>query len=62
MHVEPQYKSFGELFRENNVFFTPFYQRDYSWEDEQINQFCIDVKYALTKRQKNLPCEHFFGG
>nr|WP_240202914.1 DUF262 domain-containing protein [Salmonella enterica] len=21
----------------------------------------MDVKYALTKRQKNLPCEHFLG-
>lgn len=62
MHVKPEYKSFGELFRENNVFFTPFYQRDYSWEDEQINQFCIDIKYALTKKQHNQPCEHFFGG
>ncbi|WP_145031427.1 DUF262 domain-containing protein [Pantoea ananatis] len=62
MHVRPQYKSFGELFRENNIFFTPFYQRDYSWEDEQINQFCTDIKYALNKKQNDQACDHFFGG
>lgn len=60
MNVTPEYKSFGELFQQNNVFATPKYQRDYSWEDEQIDQFCEDVRNALeTINDKN---EHFFGG
>lgn len=60
MKVTPEYKSFGELFQQNNVFVTPKYQRDYSWEDEQIDQFCEDIRSALeAEDEKN---EHFFGG
>jgi len=54
--------SFGELFKNSNVFYTPTYQRDYSWEDEQIEQFCNDIQDALMKKKLQKSCEHFFGG
>ncbi|MEN4573835.1 DUF262 domain-containing HNH endonuclease family protein [Pantoea agglomerans] len=62
MNVKPEYMSFGELFKNSNVFNTPTYQRDYSWEDEQIEQFCNDIQDALTKKKSGKNCEHFFGG
>lgn len=52
MDVKPEYMTFGELFKNSNVFYTPTYQRDYSWEDEQIEQFCNDIHDALTKRNQ----------
>ena len=58
MKVRPEYKSFGELFSENNVFVTPKYQRDYSWESEQLKQFCDDIKNSLFEPESH----HFFGG
>lgn len=54
MRVQPEYKSFGELFNEDNVFETPKYQRDYSWETEQISQFCKDIDEALYHRKKRI--------
>lgn len=62
MNVKPEYMSFGELFKNSNIFYTPTYQRDYSWEDEQIEQFCNDIQDALMKKKLNKSCEHFFGG
>ncbi|WP_158686330.1 DUF262 domain-containing protein, partial [Cronobacter sakazakii] len=62
MDVKPEYMTFGELFKNSNVFYTPTYQRDYSWEDEQIEQFCNDIHDALTKKKSKKSCEHFFGG
>ena len=62
MKVKPEYKSFGELFKENNVFYTPKYQRDYSWESEQIAQFCSDIENALDEQKDGKVSQHFFGG
>jgi len=62
MQVKPEYKSFGELFTESNVFYTPKYQRDYSWESEQIDQFCGDIKNALLALESDKSPQHFFGG
>lgn len=62
MNVKPEYMSFGELFKNSNIFYTPTYQRDYSWEEEQIEQFCSDILDALTKKKSGKSCEHFFGG
>lgn len=60
MNVKPDYMSFGELFKNNNVFYTPKYQRDYSWEDEQIEQFCNDIKDALDKKNSRKKLRAFF--
>lgn len=62
MKVEPEYKSFGELFNETNVFITPKYQRDYSWGFEQIEQFCGDIDNAIKQKDTGHSPEHFFGG
>jgi len=62
MKIDPRYISFGDLFRSNDVFYTPEYQRDYSWDEEQIEQFCSDIREALLKKHHGEPCEHFFGG
>ncbi|PME55963.1 DUF262 domain-containing protein [Vibrio lentus] len=62
MKVTPEYKSFGELFHESNVFETPMFQRDYSWEGEQIEQFTNDIKEALDKKSEEQDYQHFFGG
>ncbi|MCW8107121.1 DUF262 domain-containing HNH endonuclease family protein [Alteromonas ponticola] len=62
MQVTPEYKSFGELFSEKNIFITPKYQRDYSWEAEQVEQFSDDIKNTLEKFKENQEFQHFFGG
>ncbi|EAT9826243.1 DUF262 domain-containing protein, partial [Salmonella enterica] len=56
MNVKPEYMSFGELFKNSNIFYTPTYQRDYSWEDEQIEQFCNDIQDALVKKKSKKSC------
>lgn len=62
MKVKPEYKSIGELFEEKNVFCTPEFQRDYSWESEQVVQFCKDIKDGLRNRSEDENYQHFFGG
>lgn len=62
MKVEPEYKSIGELFEEKNVFYTPKFQRDYSWESEQVEQFCKDIRDGLRIKSEGNDHQHFFGG
>lgn len=62
MNVKPEYMSFGELFKNSNIFYTPTYQRDYSWEEEQIEQFCSDILDALTKKNQGKVASIFLVG
>jgi hypothetical protein len=40
----------GELLA-SRTFEVPIYQRSYSWTDEQVNEFILDLRAALSRRQ-----------
>ena len=42
--MESGRKSLSELFVGNKYFYIPDYQRNYAWEDKQINDFFDDFK------------------
>ncbi len=42
--IDPSYTTIGMLFEKNFLFEVPKYQRYYSWEDEQVDDFIKDVK------------------
>jgi len=56
--IEPSYTTIGMIFEKNFLFQVPKYQRYYSWEDEQVEDFIKDIQKVYS--QRNL--EHFFGG
>jgi len=47
----------GRLLGEGNRFLVPHHQRDYSWTEDQIEQFLTDITDAHTAKQK----EYFIG-
>lgn len=46
--------SIGDLFNNRNPFIIPKHQRAYSWEEEEVDAFCNDLK--------DIESEYFFGG
>lgn len=40
--IDPSYTTIGMLFEKNFLFEVPKYQRYYSWEDEQVDDFIKD--------------------
>jgi len=58
----PRYLTIGRLFGEQNIFKIPKYQRNYAWEDTQIDDFWQDLLGCYNARTNNTPKEHFFGG
>lgn len=46
--------SIGDLFNNRNPFMIPKHQRAYSWEKDEVEAFCTDIK-EISK-------EYFFGG
>jgi len=58
----PRYLSVGRLFAERNIFIIPKYQRNYAWEESQIDDFWEDIKVCYEARTNNSNKEHFFGG
>ena len=59
--IEPSYTSIGSVFEKNFLFEVPKYQRYYSWEDEQVDDFIKDIKNLYIHRE-DAELEHFFGG
>lgn len=58
MDIKPIYQFVGQLFNEDSFFVIPSYQRSYSWNDEQLDDFISDLKKCLSKSSTN----HFLGG
>lgn len=62
MEVKPQYSPVGEFFKYQPVYRVPAYQRTYSWEQMEIEDFIRDLNVCYDKRKfSNDPIVHFFG-
>lgn len=60
--ITPSYTTIGDIFEKNFLFEVPKYQRYYSWESEQVDDYIKDIAniYANTSPQNHI--DHFFGG
>ena len=59
--ITPSYTTLGMVFEKNFLFEVPKYQRYYSWEDEQVDDYIKDIdNLYLHTPDENM--EHFFGG
>lgn len=61
MKVEPQYNPVGQFFRHQPVYRVPAYQRSYSWEQLEIEDFVRDLETCYNKRKYDKEIVHFFG-
>jgi hypothetical protein len=62
MAIHPDYLTIGSLFSRNHVYCVPRYQRGYSWEDGQIEDFIRDLTACYNARIEGSERHHFFGG
>lgn len=62
MEVRPNYCSLGSAFGESTIFKVPRYQRAYSWDDEQVTEYCSDMMALYQANHEGKPIEHFLGG
>ena len=61
MIVKPQYDPIGKFFEYQPVYKVPTYQRAYSWEQLEIEDFTRDLETCYNKRKFDNPSVHFFG-
>lgn len=61
MKIEPLNKVVGSLFGESSIFVVPKYQRAYSWQLDNVEEFCDDIKYLYDQNKQGLNTEHFLG-
>lgn len=59
--ITPTYTTLGMVFEKNFLFEVPKYQRYYSWEDEQVDDYIKDIKNLYIHAIDD-EAEHFFGG
>jgi hypothetical protein len=59
--IEPVYTPIGRLFTQF-IFQVPRYQRGYTWDDPQIDDFLRDFQRCFDARTAGKPRQHFFGG
>jgi len=60
--IEPIYLSIDKLFHSAFVFRVPKYQRNYAWDEEQINDFLEDLMKCYESAKSGNRRHHFFGG
>jgi len=61
--IKPDYFSIDQLFSNQYVFRIPKFQRNFAWEDPQINDFLSDInKCYLVRTIGGGRRDHFFGG
>lgn len=60
--ITPSYTTIGDIFEKNFLFEVPKYQRYYSWEEEQIDDYIKDIDNIFVNTNDENPIEHFFGG
>jgi hypothetical protein len=61
MEVKPQYSPVGQFFKYQPVYRIPAYQRSYSWEQLEIEDFVRDLETCYNKRKYDVNVVHFFG-
>jgi uncharacterized protein with ParB-like and HNH nuclease domain len=63
MEVKPNYCAMDTVFGESTVFKVPKYQRAYSWQVNNVKQFCDDLFDLYTqKKTEGHVGQHFLGG
>lgn len=63
MDVKPNYCSLEQIFSENTLLMVPKYQRAYSWEKDNVEQFTSDIELLFNNFQNGRVDEnHFLGG
>jgi hypothetical protein len=63
MEIKSDCITVGELFRNRRyTFVVPRFQRGYSWDDEQIGDFCRDIEETFLRDASDPSRQHFFGG
>lgn len=60
--ITPSYTTIGDIFEKNFLFEVPKYQRYYSWEEDQIEDYIKDIDNIFNNTTDDNPIEHFFGG
>ena len=58
--ITPSYTTIGDIFEKNFLFEVPKYQRYYSWESEQVDDFIKDIKNIYLHTTPENIIEHFF--
>lgn len=67
MDVKPKYSNLGSIFPENRIYNVPAFQRSYSWETVNIEQYTSDITEIFnatknaTKKGEEIT-DHFLGG
>ena len=61
MTIRPVYESLGQTFREF-IFAAPRYQRGYTWDEPEVQDFLGDLAKCFQARRAGSPREHFLGG
>ncbi len=56
MQIDAQQKEVRELFSGNSKYQVPMYQRNYAWQNPQVDSFLDDLKYTVDHDD-----DHFFG-
>ena len=62
MTIRPHHLSVGRLFIEHYIFTVPRYQRSYTWDDPEIEDFLRDLQKCYDSRVQGTTRHHFFGG
>lgn len=62
MTIKAAHQSITTLFKENETFKLPKFQREYAWDEEAIGDFVEDIKKCVLARQQGKKRSHFFGG
>jgi uncharacterized protein with ParB-like and HNH nuclease domain len=61
MKIEPLNKVIGSLFGESNIYVVPKYQRAYSWQRDNVEEYCDDLWALYEKTKAGESVEHFLG-
>lgn len=51
----------NSIFSEDMIFRIPYYQRNYSWETDNINQLLLDIKTLADPETRKYKKKHFLG-
>ncbi|GEM_PF-3142710 len=57
--IEPKKLNIGDLFSLRTPFSIPSHQRTYSWTDDEVNNFCEDLRAFMPRAESQ---QYFFGG
>ena len=56
VHLEPENKTFAEVMSNGKSYVVPAFQRDYTWEEEQLDELWQDIQHIQAHKT-----QHFMG-